>query len=339
MGRRENTFRLDFANVPKKPDIAKVHKFCATILGLKQGEVLRIHNSRTLGVSFVKVVSLELAQRICEKHDNKHEVSNGEKKFPLRITLEDGAVEVRLYDLSEDVSDQKIADFLERYGDAISIREQYCGADLDFPGIPTGVRIVKMVVQRNIESWITIDGETTQVSYFGQRQTCRHCRDYIHIGATCVQNKKLLVQKSYADAAKQMNATTLPPTTSKPIIPIVRQTEKNSDKLMQPPQQPLLLQNQPKTLPSLSISDVQSFTPLPSTSGSSDPSNNGSSTSTEGQIPDELPIQRSGKTDGNETDSSVDSSTSTRQLRNRPPGKKPRVDSSSTKQDGSNKMQ
>ena len=74
----------------------------------KKGEVLRIQNSRALGVSFVKVVSLEVAQRICQEHDNRHEITCDGKKYPQRITLEDGAVEVRLYDLSEDVSDQNI---------------------------------------------------------------------------------------------------------------------------------------------------------------------------------------------------------------------------------------
>ena len=88
MGRRENTFRIDFSNVPKKPDNAKVHSFCATVLGLKQGEVLRIQNSRTIGASFVKVIDLALAQRICEEHDNKHDILVDGKKYPLRMTLE-----------------------------------------------------------------------------------------------------------------------------------------------------------------------------------------------------------------------------------------------------------
>ena len=100
----------------------------------------------------MKVIDLALAQRICEEHDNKHDILVDGKKYPLRITLEEGAVEVRLYDLSEDVSDQKITDYLMKYGDVIAIREQRCGADVDFPGISTGVRVAKMIVKRNIES-------------------------------------------------------------------------------------------------------------------------------------------------------------------------------------------
>lgn len=268
MGRRENTFRIDFANVPKKPDNAKVHKFCATMLGLKQGEVLRIQNSRALGVSFVKVVDLALAQRICEEHDNQHEISVDGKKYPLRITLEDGAVEVKLHDLSEDVSDRKIADFLGKYGDVNAIREQRSGADTDFPGISTGVRVAKMTVKQNIESWVTIDGEVTNVSYFGQLQTCRHCREYIHVGATCVQNKKLLVQKSYADAAKQVPSKKTSQidhtnTNSNQIAPSANQTkptQNQATRTMPPPKQ-MPQRQQQKLMPPIVLTE-QNFPPL-----------------------------------------------------------------------------
>ena len=354
MGRRENTFRIDFSNVPKKPDNAKVHSFCATVLGLKQGEVLRIQNSRTVGSSFVKVTDLALAQRICEEHDNKHDITVDGKKYPLRITLEEGAVEVRLYDLSEDVTDKKITEYLVKYGDVIAIREQRCGADVDFPGISTGVRVAKMIVKRNIESWVTIDGEMTQVSYYGQRQTCRHCRDYMHIGATCVQNKKLLVQKSYADAAKQMSST-IPPPQTRQLTPMVKQMNaiQNHDSpeakkaditpskvdTMPPPKQ-IPNRQQAKLLPVPPSKGTEKNSPtLPSTSGSTLPSIRGSLTPSTGQQPSESGgvecRSASLKSNGNETDSSVDSSSSKRQLRSRPPGKKPRVGNNDDVLDGS----
>lgn len=106
----------------------------------------------------------------------------------MRITLEDGAVEALLFDLSEDVADQKIADFLGWYGDGITIREQRNGADVNFPGISTGVRVAKMVVKRNMKSWVTTDGEMTQVAYYWQHQTLRHCQEFNHIGAFRIKN-------------------------------------------------------------------------------------------------------------------------------------------------------
>lgn len=80
------------------------------------------------------------------------------------------------------------------------------------------------------------------MSYNGQQQTCRYCTEYIHSGISCVQNKKLLVQKlathtsSYADVAKTPNPTrpnttrpsssrSIPkgPSASKPSLPKQRQ--------------------------------------------------------------------------------------------------------------------
>ena len=256
---------------------------------------------------------------------------------------------MKLYDLSEYVSDKKIADYLMKYGDVIAIREQRCGADVDFPGISTGVRVAKMLVKRNIESWVTIDGEMTQVSYYGQRQTCRHCREYIHIGATCVHNKKLLVQKSYVDAAKQMSSTPTPPQTTKKLTPMVSQTKTISHDTTKtndtnsisieadnmPPPKPTPLRQQMKLLPIPPRKENERTTTSVST-----PSDSGSLIPSTGQQPSAGGgVDRkssNAKSNGNETDSSVDASNSKRQLRSRPPGKKPRVVDNDDMLDGSN---
>lgn len=147
---------------------------------------------------------------------------------------------MKLFDLSEDVSDEVIADYLGKYGEVISIREQRY-SDPYFPDISTGVRIIKMLVKKNIESFVIIDGEMTQVTYFGQRQTCRHCREFVHIGATCVQNKKLLVQKSYADTAK-LSAATPTNTKAKPkaksSVDTVKPSTSDTDQSRQLPPPP-----------------------------------------------------------------------------------------------------
>lgn len=328
MVRRENTFRIDYAALPKKPDYLRVQSFVGTVLGLKPGEVLRIQCSRSLGCAFVKVVDLELAQKVCEEHDGKHEVQVEEgKKIPLRITMEDGAVEVKMFDLSEDVSDEAITKFLSAYGDVISVREQMCGNDqqFTFPSISTGVRIAKMVVKHNIPSWVFVEGESTFLSYFGQRQTCRHCREFIHIGASCVQNKKLLVQKSYADATKQpapmpTNTTAKPPQGPKPTLP-----NQSTSASGYPPSKKSKQQKQQQPMPALATKpiDAQSeshfpalTTPIIPISGSVPPSDSRLLTITPGQQPpasgDVSYRPASGKSDGNETDESAMSTNSTR---------------------------
>lgn len=121
--------------------------------------------------------------------------------------MEDGAVEVKLFDLPEDISKQCITDFLSDYGEVLEVREQMWSDQYTFGGTSTGVWVTRMIVKRNIPSYVTIDGETTYLSYYGQLQSCKHCGENVHNGASCVQNKKLLIQKMTADStAKQSYA-------------------------------------------------------------------------------------------------------------------------------------
>lgn len=222
MSRRENTFRIDYAKLPKKPSYDELHNFIGIELGLKREEVQRIQCSRYLGCVFVKTSDQSIAQKIVDEHDGKHELVVDKKSYPIRIWMEDGGVDVRLYDLSEDVQNQTIIDFLSQFGEVLSIRDQPWEGKYLFEGLSSGIRIARMIVKKNIPSIITIDSEQTCVSYNGQLQSCRHCNELIHSGISCIQNKKLLIQKltadqgSYANVAKQSGPLVAQPTTSQP---------------------------------------------------------------------------------------------------------------------------
>ena len=200
MPRRENTFRVDYSQFPKPLSHDEIHKFVGKELGLTRENVLLLQPCRRFGCTFVKFNNLELAEKIVEQHDGKHEFVVDKKTYKLRIALEDGAVEVKLLELPESISNEQIADFLADYGEVLSVRDLLWDDRYnDFSGIKTGVRIARMVVTKNIPSLVTIQGEETTVGYKGQRQTCLHCHEFVHIGIPCVQNKKLLVQKLSVD--------------------------------------------------------------------------------------------------------------------------------------------
>nr|XP_029709429.1 uncharacterized protein LOC115255434 [Aedes albopictus] len=98
-----------------------------------------------------------------------------------------------------------------------------------------------MIVKRNIASYVTIDSESTHLTYYGQHQTCRYCSEFVHNGVSCVQNKKLLVQKlaannaSYADVTKNPQSTRTKTVAAKQMLPAKIVALKPSGK---PPQQP-----------------------------------------------------------------------------------------------------
>lgn len=318
MKRRENTFRIDYAHIPRKPSYEELHDFVSTELKLEKEQVVRIQPSRSLHCAFVKVSELAIAQKIVQEHDNRHETEIDGKIYKIRITLEDGAVDVKLFDLSEDVTDEQITGFLRAYGEVLSIRELMWDERYTFGGIPTGVREVKMMIKENIPSFVTIDGEITALSYYGQQQTCRHCTEFVHSGISCVQNKKLLIQKldseqSYAKVVKQM-------------------TVPKQNRLLQ------IRQNQPKPKPA---ADNTAEPQKPATAKSTNVTKPTSTLNisapgpaTSFKIPlrpsqfeksTQLTTTRDREKEGDDTDQSTNSTTS-RSSRRRPLGKKPRHD-------------
>lgn len=336
--RRENTFRIDYANVPKKPSFEELHDFVATELNLKYEQVIRLQPSRALGCAFVKVVDLELAHKIVAEHDNKHETEVDGKAYKIRITLEDGAVEVKLTDLSEDISHEQIVEFLSDYGEVLSIADQVWDSKFRFAGRPTGARIVRMVLKRNIESYITIEGQTTNVTYFGQLQTCRHCSEFVHNGISCVQNKKLLVQKtlSYANVTKQpgLKSKAPKPTVTKQTTTLLKPCEPTSDEAGETRKSPQTQQQNTgqDVLAAPKLSTKNTVAPKLSTINPSAPKLVKSSLSEQGDslMAPPAPIASCSriatrqKNDGNETDSSSTSGSNRSRTRAGPPGKKQR---------------
>ncbi|KAL9694634.1 hypothetical protein quinque_013919 [Culex quinquefasciatus] len=129
---------------------------------------------------------------------------------------------------------RSVAKFLERYGEFRDVYEEQLGDDQEFVGVYTGIRVAKMVVRENIGSWITINGEDTKCQYYAQKATCKHCHDYLDIGVGCVQNKKLLVQKNFADAVKQPTKPAMPqlqPNPQQPLNPQKPKPKPNGGKL------------------------------------------------------------------------------------------------------------
>lgn len=218
---RENTFRVEFGNLPKKPTSEEVHTFVGRQLGLTRAQLVKIQLSYSDECAFIKVTDLSIAQNVVETHDNKHDFEVKGVKHKIRIRMADGAVEVRLHDLSDNISDRQISNHLNTYGEVLSVQDLMWSDKHYFPGLASGIKLVKMILKQPIKSYIIIDGETTYVTYPKQRQTCKHCGEYMHTGISCVQNKKLLAQKvsvndrlkqgSYADAVTRGASSSFAP--------------------------------------------------------------------------------------------------------------------------------
>lgn len=324
MQRRENTFRIDYAKIPKKPSYEELHHFVGSVLGMKRDEVIRLQCSRFLSCAFVKASSLSVAERVVSEHDGKHEMEVDKKMYPLRLWMEDGGVDVKLHDLSEDVQDDTIVDFMKEYGDVISIRELYWDSKFQFGTISTGVRVVRMVVKKNIPTIVTLDTETTCVSYVGQLQTCRHCNEQVHNGITCIQNKKLLLQKLHADKSSYVSvvkqSTMSKDTSHKTSNNMPRRTLTKATA----GQQVTNPRNANSPSPPTSSTNPNDLMPPPPLSTLTVPATHAESDFPPLRHKQHPATNEQRYADENDTDSST-TSTNSRRLRNRPPGKKMRT--------------
>ncbi|KAL9698870.1 hypothetical protein quinque_002311 [Culex quinquefasciatus] len=202
---RENTFKVDLSNFPKRPSIEELQKFVLVNLGLAVGQVKRFQVNHAQNCAHVKCVDLKTAQDAVAKHDGKHEMDVNKTKVKVRLVMEDGGVEVKIHDLSENVTSEEIVAFLRNYGDVLNIREVPWGESFPLRGMPSGIRVAKMVLRRHIKSFVTIQSEQTLISYRGQPQTCKHCTLTQHVGISCVENKKILNQKADLNARLDKN--------------------------------------------------------------------------------------------------------------------------------------
>lgn len=58
---RENTFRVDFTNLPKKPTSEEVHTFVARHIGVTRAQLIKLQISHTDDCAFVKVTDNAIA--------------------------------------------------------------------------------------------------------------------------------------------------------------------------------------------------------------------------------------------------------------------------------------
>lgn len=208
--------------------------------------------------------------------------------------------------------------------------DQVWDSKFRFAGLPTGTRVARMLLKRNIESYVTIDGQVTNVVFFGQLQTCKYCSEFVHNGISCVQNKKLLVQKTYANVAKQTvtNPSAAKPTATKQKTPFSKLFRSKSKETKQQSQ------NQPTKMTAAESAVAAPKQTMPITSDqttSSSPLTKTNVAEKSGSLmaPPAAPqsVQTASRmttrqaSDGNETDISS-ASTSSKRRCGRPPGKK-----------------
>lgn len=185
-GVRKNTIVIDFSVLPARPEIGKIQTFLDNVIKVQYEDVISIQLHHARNCVYVEMKSYEIALRYQSEHNWKRTMVCVDKEFRIPIYVDCEAVTVRVHDLPPSVSHSAVGEFMLKFGEVISIRDETWMHY--FPGISNGVRVLRMNLLRHIPSYVTIDNEITMVSYLNQPKSCRQCHKPIHPGKKCVES-------------------------------------------------------------------------------------------------------------------------------------------------------
>lgn len=180
---RRNTLVVDFSVLPVKPNAADIEKFLRNNLEIEMASIKNLQCHTIRNCTFIEMRDIVAAERVASMHHLKHSMAAGGKNFNIPVYVEDAATNVRIHDLPPGMSNEVVAEHMKAYGKIKSVARELWKKF--FPGIPNGVRVVRIELDKHIPSFIRIQGQLTAVSYKSQIPTCRKCGRTAHPKQKC----------------------------------------------------------------------------------------------------------------------------------------------------------
>ena len=147
--------------------------------GVQRNHILCIQRLRTgmVEVTFAK-------KEDCDFFLSRAAIPSGQRPFTFSRSSTSSTLFVTVRDAPWELSDKLIADRLEQYGTVISIRRAYNQSLLP-EKVHDGRRVLRMVLRRDIPSFIKFGPFLVRVFYPGQPKHCWKCSSPDHIGREC----------------------------------------------------------------------------------------------------------------------------------------------------------
>lgn len=184
--KRENTLVVDFSVLPKRPDVSAAQKFIYEEVKLDLADALNIQFHNVRNCVYIEMVDAATAKRYFTSHHLRHTMRCDKTDYKIPVFVEDEAVNVRIHDLPPRTPSTVIFESMRSYGTVLSISKEVWKKY--FPGFYNGVRVVRMQLNKSIPSYLTIDGETTLVTYTNQSKTCKFCGQKAHPRQKCASS-------------------------------------------------------------------------------------------------------------------------------------------------------
>jgi hypothetical protein len=186
---RPNTLIVKLDNLPRKPAAGIIHDFVQEKLQLTYETVKSFQISYSQKRVYIELNNEVSAENFAAEQNEKHGIICDNEQYKVSLDYYDECKIVRLFDLAPSTSNRDITQKLSEYGSVRTITNDVWGKDLPYANKENGIKIIKMKLFKPIPSYITINGETTYVTHQGQISTCRWCRDPVHFGQSCAENR------------------------------------------------------------------------------------------------------------------------------------------------------
>uniref|UniRef100_A0A0P6IUW4 Putative translation elongation factor ef-1 alpha/tu n=1 Tax=Aedes aegypti TaxID=7159 RepID=A0A0P6IUW4_AEDAE len=160
---RRNTLVVDFSVLPSRPVMAQVEEFIKDIIKIDMADVknIQIHNLKSC--VYIEMNDPGVAPRLQKQHYLRHWFVHEGVNYHIPVYVDGPTTTLRIHDLSPQLSNTVIIDHMQQYGRVLSIHNEVWKKF--FPGVPNGVRVVKMKLEKQVPSHIVVENQTTLVTY------------------------------------------------------------------------------------------------------------------------------------------------------------------------------
>lgn len=159
---RKNTLVVDFSVLPKRPILEQVEEFLRDIIKLDLADVKNIQLHNIKNCVFIEMNGAGVAPRLQQQHHLRHFFEYQGVRYFIPVYVDGPTTTVRIHDLPPQMCNKAISNHLQQCGKVISIQNEVWKNY--FSGIPNGVRVVRMKVEKQIPSYIVVNNHGTYVS-------------------------------------------------------------------------------------------------------------------------------------------------------------------------------
>lgn len=153
---------VDFSVLPKRPDVDQVEEFLRDFVKLDMADVRNVQLHNLQNRVYIEMNDAGVAPRLFKQHHLQHCIVYKGVTYHIPIYVDGPLTTLRIHDLPPQMANTAINDHMEQYGKVISIENEVWKNY--FKGLPNGVRIVRMRLDKAVPSHIVVNGQHTFVS-------------------------------------------------------------------------------------------------------------------------------------------------------------------------------